>query len=144
MVVKLGGLYEDLRRREAELRESEKEMRQLIESVPMHVFVVRPDGTAEYANRVVLDYYGVSLEEWGKSGFDSRAVHEDDRARHAADLQRGLAGAVPFETEARILRKDGVYRWFVCRFNPLRDEDGKVLRWYVARTGVWKRRSRSR
>ncbi len=136
MVAKLGELYEDLRSREAELRESEKEMRQLIESVPMHVFVVQPDGTGEYANRVVLDYYGVSLEEWGKSGFDSRAVHEDDRARHAADLQRGLAGAVPFETEARILRKDGVYRWFVSRFNPTQDEDGKVLRWYVARTDI--------
>jgi formate hydrogenlyase transcriptional activator len=136
MVVKLGGLYEDLRRREAELRESEKEMRQLIESVPMHVFVVRPDGTGEYANRVVLDYYGVSLGEWMTAGFDSRAVHEDDRARHAAESQRGLAGAAPFETEARILRKDGAYRWFVCRFSPLQDEDGKVLRWYVAGTDI--------
>jgi PAS domain S-box-containing protein len=136
MVVKLGGVYENLRRREAELRESEKEMRQLIESVPMHVFVMRPDGTGEYANRVVLDYYGASLEEWMTAGFDSRAVHEDDRARHAADLERGLAGAAPFETEARILRKDGAYRWFVCRLSPMQDEDGKVVRWYVARTDI--------
>ncbi len=136
MVVKLEGLYDDLRRREAELRESEKEMRQLIESVPMHVFVVRPDGTGEYANQVVLDYYGMSLEEWMTAGVDLRAVHEDDRARYAADLQRGLAGATPFETEARILRKDGAYRWFVSRFKPTQDEDGKVLRWYVARTDI--------
>ncbi len=136
MVVKLGGLYEDLRRREAELRESEKEMRQLIESVPMHVFVVRPDGTGEYANRVVLDYYGMSLEEWMTAGVDLRAVHEDDRARYVVDLQRGLAGATPFETQARILGKDGAYRWFVSRFNPAQDEDRKVLRWYVARTDI--------
>jgi len=53
-----------------------------------------------------------------------------------ADLQRGLAGTAPFETEARILRKDGVYRWFVSRFNPTRDDEGKVLRWYVARTDI--------
>jgi PAS domain S-box-containing protein len=136
MVAKLGELYEDLRSRETELRESEIELRQLIESVSMHLFVVGPDGAGEYANRVVLDYYGVSLEEWRKPGFDSRAVHEEDRARYMADLQLGLAGTAPFETEARILRKDGVYRWFVSRFNPTRDDGGKVLRWYVARTDI--------
>jgi formate hydrogenlyase transcriptional activator len=136
MVVKLGRLYDDLRRREADLRESEKEMRQLIESVPMHVFVVGPDGTGEYANKVVLDYYGASLEEWRKPGFDLLAIHEEDRARYVTDLQRGLAGTVPFETEARILRKDGLYRWFFKRFNPMRDDVGKVVRWSVARTDI--------
>ena len=136
MVAKLYELYENLQSRERELRESEKEMRELIESVPMHVFVIRPDGSGEYANKVVLDYYGASLEEWMKEGFDSRALHEEDKECYVAELRRGLAGTIPFETESRILRKDGVYRWFVSRFNPLKDEHGKVLRWYVARTDM--------
>ncbi len=136
MAVKLGGLYEDLRHREAELRESEKELRQLIESVPMHLFVMRPDGTGDYANQVVLDYYGVSLEEWRRPQFDARAVREEDRAHYLGDLERGLAGTAPFETEARILGKDGTYRWFMSRFNPMQDEQGRVLHWYVARTDV--------
>jgi formate hydrogenlyase transcriptional activator len=136
MVGKLGGLYEDLRSREARLWENEKELQELIEFAPMHVFVVRPDGTSLYANRAVLDYHGWTLEQWTSQGFDSGVLHSEDRKGYVANLNSGFAGSAPFEAEARIIRKDGTYRWFLSRFNPMQDEQGQILRWYVAQTDI--------
>lgn len=132
----LDNLYENLRSREEQLRESEKELKELIELVPAHMFVLRPDGTGLYANRVVLDYYGATPERWGAEGFRNTVVHPEDLERYLSDLGTGFKNAEPFETEARILGKDGRYRWFLSRFNPLHDERGQILRWYVARTDI--------
>ena len=133
-VGRLQDLYENLRNREEKLRESQKELRRLIEFMPAHVFVLGRDGTGLYANRRVLDYHGLSLEEWMADQFQSGVVHGEDLQRHLADLQAGLAKCESFETEARLRQKDGTYRWFLSRFDPVRDEVGNILRWYVART----------
>ena len=63
-----------------------------------------------------------------------RIIHPDDRERLREEIRRALLGGIPFETEHRLLGKDGRYRWFLNRFNPLLDEGGHVIRWYV--TGV--------
>ena len=136
----LDSLYENLRSREEQLRESEKELRTLIELVPAHVFVLRPDGTGLYANPVVLDYYGKTLEEWRVKGFREAVVHPEDLERYLSELDNGFKRGGPFEFEARILGKDGRYRWFLSRFNPLPDERGHILRWYVARTDIEERK----
>ena len=136
----LDSLYENLRSREEQLRESEKELRTLIELVPAHVFVLRPDGTGLYANPVVLDYYGKTLEEWRIKGFREAVVHPEDLERYLGELDNGFKHGGPFEFEARILGKDGRYRWFLSRFNPLPDERGHILRWYVARTDIEERK----
>jgi PAS domain S-box-containing protein len=136
----LDGLYANLRSREEQLRESEKELRTLIELVPAHVFVLRPDGTGLYANPVVLDYYGKTLEEWRVKGFREAVVHPEDLERYLSELHNGFKRGGPFEFEARILGKDGRYRWFLSRFNPLPDERGNILRWYVARTDIEERK----
>jgi formate hydrogenlyase transcriptional activator len=133
---KLQDVYENLRGREEELRESEKELRQVIEFVPAHVFVVRPDGSGIYANRAILEYYGFTLEQWLAEGVPNRVVHPEDLERYLNERQKGLAGSVPFEMEVRRRRKDGQYHWFLCRFNPMQDEKGNTLRWYVAQTDV--------
>jgi formate hydrogenlyase transcriptional activator len=133
---KLRDVYENLRGREEELRESEKELRQVIEFVPAHVFVVRPDGRGIYANRAILEYYGFTLEEWLAEGVPNKVVHPEDLERYLNARQKGLAGSVPFEMDVRRRRKDGQYRWFLCRFNPMQDEKGNTLRWYVAQTDV--------
>jgi formate hydrogenlyase transcriptional activator len=132
----LNSLYENLRSSEEQLRESEKELRKLIELVPAHVFVLRPDGTGLFANPVVLDYYGTTLERWAAEGFRNTVVHREDLDRYLSGLDIGFKGREPFELEARILGKDGRYRWFLSRFNPLQDERGNILRWYVARTDI--------
>jgi formate hydrogenlyase transcriptional activator len=133
---RLHDLYENLRGREEKLRESEKELQQLIEFVPAHVFVLGSDGVGIYANRVILDYYGLTLEEWMAEGVPEKVVHPEDLERYLSARQTGLSGSAPFEVEVRRVRKDGQYRWFLCRFNPMQDEKGNILRWYVAQTDV--------
>ncbi len=133
---RLHDLYENLRGREEKLRESEKELQQLIEFVPAHVFVLGRDGVGIYANRVILDYYGLTLEEWMAEGVPEKVVHPEDLERYLSARQTGLSGSTPFEVEVRRVRKDGQYRWFLCRFNPMQDEKGNILRWYVAQTDV--------
>jgi PAS domain S-box-containing protein len=127
---------EKLRSREAKLRESEHELRQLIEFVPAHVFVMHPDGKALYANRVILDYYGFTAEEWQAEGLYEKVVHPEDLDRYLTERQQGFASAMPFEIEARIRRKDGTYRWFLGRFSPLKDERGRILHWYGVRIDI--------
>src|SRR5579859_3081798 len=133
---RLRHLYEDLRSREAALRESEHELRQLVELAPTHVFVLSSQGEGIYASRVVLDYYGLTMDEWLGNGVPERIVHPEDIEHYLAARNQGLAGAAPFEVEVRRRRKDGTYRWFVSRFNPMHDEKGNIMRWYVAQTDI--------
>lgn len=128
--------FESLRSREAKLRESEQELRQLIEFVPAHVFVLQPDGRALYANRVVLDYYGLTLEQWQAEGLLERVVHPEDLDRYSSERLKGLASSMPFEIEARIRGKEGQYRWFLGRFSPLKDERERLLHWYGVRIDI--------
>lgn len=130
-------LYQDLRTRERKLQDSEEQLRQLIDFVPVHFFVLGADGERVYANRVVLRYFGLTLEQWlGDRLAHSKLVHPDDLERFSQDLKTGLAAAKPFEIEARLVRNNGQYRWFVSRFNPMQDESGRAVRWYVAQTDI--------
>lgn len=133
---KLRELYGNLRSQKEQLRESKKELQQLIDFVPAHVFVLRPDGEGLYANKRILDYYGFSLEEWKGAGFLTKVVHPEDMVCYLERRRAGLSSSEPFELEARILRKDGQYRWFHARFNPMKDDNDHLLRWYVVRTDV--------
>jgi len=133
---RLRHLYDDLRGREEKLRESEHELRQLVEFAPTHVFVLSSQGAGIYASRVVLDYYGLTMDDWLGNGVPERVVHAEDIDRYLAERNKGLVGEAPFEVEVRRRRKDGTYRWFVSRFNPMRDEKGNVVRWYVAQTDI--------
>jgi formate hydrogenlyase transcriptional activator len=133
---RLQHLYDDLRGREEKLRESERELQQLVEFAPTHVFVLSSQGAGIYASRVVLDYYGLTMDDWLGTGVPERIVHSEDIDRYLAERNKGLAGEVPFELDVRRRRKDGTYRWFVSRFNPMRDEKGNVVRWYVAQSDI--------
>ncbi len=133
---RLRHLYEDLSGREEKLRESEHELRQLVEFAPTHVFVLSSKGAGIYASRVVLDYYGLTMDDWLADGVPQRIVHPEDIDRYLTDRNQGLAGAVPFELDVRRRRKDGSYRWFVSRFNPMHDEKGNIVRWYVAQSDI--------
>ncbi len=133
---RLQHLYGDLRGREAKLRESERELQQLVEFAPTHVFVLSSQGAGIYASRVVLDYYGMTMDDWLAAGVPERIVHSEDIARYLTERNKGLAGDAPFELDVRRRRKDGTYRWFVSRFNPMRDEKGNIVRWYVAQSDI--------
>ncbi len=124
------------RRAEAVIREREAELLQILDFAPWHVAVLGADGKAMYLNKAGLDYHGLTREEWQVHD-PNKLIHPDDQD----DILTGAGGAKlldnqPFETEARLMQKDGKSRWFLFRFNPLRDEQGRITRWYVTATDI--------
>jgi PAS domain S-box-containing protein len=109
----------------------------VIDTIPALVWAARPDGSAEFFNQRWLDYAGLSFDDARDWGWTA-AVHPDDRAT-VVDLWRTiLASGESGEIEARLRRFDGVYRWFLNRASPLRDEAGETVRWHgTSRTYAW-------
>ena len=122
---------------EAKIRQSEMELRQILDFTPQQVAVLGPDNSRLYVNQATLDYFGFTLEEWQSGGGDpGRFVHPEDRERFRNEAPSKFLRGLPHETEMRSLGKDGTYRWFLFRWNPLRDEQGRLIRWYVAATDI--------
>jgi formate hydrogenlyase transcriptional activator len=126
---------------EDKIRQSERELRQLLDFAPQYVAVLGPDRdrTRIYANQTMLDYFGFTLDEW-RSTDRHKYYHPDDWERLTSETQSKFLSGLPHEYEARFLRKDGKYRWFLFRWNPLRDEEGRVTRWYAAATDIEERK----
>jgi formate hydrogenlyase transcriptional activator len=127
---------DDLKRAEVKLRQDEEELRRMTDAIPQTIFVLNPNGKAIYANRVALEYTGLSLDDVGTDDFRTRVLHPDDVQRLREERHKALSGTSPFENEQRALGKDGKYRWFLFRYNPLLDESGRVIRWYVTGTDI--------
>ena len=127
---------EDLKRAEAKLRQDEEELRRMTDAIPQTIIVLNPDGKAIYVNRVALEYTGLSLDDVQGDDFRARVFHPDDVQRLREERHKALSGTAPFENEQRALGKDGKYRWFLIRYNPLLDESGKVIRWYATATDI--------
>jgi len=125
-----------LKRAEEKIREQEAELRQMLEFTPQLVRVFGPDHERIYANRVGLDYLGVSLEEWRQIRDMCWFVHPDDGDRMRAFFDRARSISAAFELEVRLRKSDGSHRWFLVRYNPVRDNKGQVMRWYVAGTDI--------
>jgi PAS domain S-box-containing protein len=123
---------DDLKKAEEALRSNQRNLSLLINAIPTFIGVLDTDGSMLYANQTVLDYTGLTLEDIQKEDFRSRIFHPEDVERVREERQDALTQAVPFENEQRMLGKDGSYRWFLIRYNPLLDEQGKIDRWYVA------------
>ena len=128
-----------LKRAEAKLRQDEAELRQLIDCLPQHVVVMDKDGTLLMANKRLLDYLGFTLEQMKATGIDDRIrrdVHPDDLEKFEKQLSAGLSKRQPFEMEKRLRGKEGRYRWFLIRCNPLLNENGDVVRWFGTGTDI--------
>ncbi len=127
---------------EAKIRQSESELRQILDVAPQHVYVLGadPDATRLYANQAALDYFGLTFEEWRT--YELRKLfHPDDWERASSGMQSQIADGLPHEVEVRLRRKDGKYRWFLSRRNPLRDDAGRLTRWYTAATDIEDRKA---
>src|SRR5215813_13401059 len=93
------------------------------------------EGEVEYVNRHILDYFGRTLEElkqWGTTD----AVHPDDLPSVIAAWRSSIEAGTPYDIEHRMRRADGVYRWFQSRGLPLRDAEGRIVRWYNLLTDI--------
>ena len=119
------------------LKEDEAELRQLINFVPEHVLVMDANGNRLYENQAMREYFGASLENIQAQEFFTRFVHPDDVASGTLEDREGaVSHGAAWEGELRLRRKDGEYRWFLIRSNPLRDEDGTVTRRYATATDI--------
>jgi PAS domain S-box-containing protein len=118
-----------------EVRRSEKELRDVIDTIPATVWSALPDGSNTYVNRRFIEFSGMSAEQTAGSGWKA-AIHPDDLERQAGKWMEAVATGKPHENEVRFCRSDGQYRWHLDRGVPLRDEDGSIVKWYGVATDI--------
>ena len=105
------------------------EERLIIDTAPSLIHTARPDGCLDFFNKRWLEYLGVGLEEvqgWRWTDL----IHPDDLDQLVSKWRSSLETGAPLEVEARVRRADGLYRWFLHRKWPLRDDKGAIIRWY--------------
>jgi PAS domain S-box-containing protein len=118
------------------LKERERELRLIVDTVPALIYLVGTDGVPSYMNRRIQDYYGIAFDKLPQvDGAQVRAalearVYPDDEPAVAAALKRAYATGEPFAMRYRNYTADGVPRWVDGRVQPLRDDTGRVVRWY--------------
>jgi formate hydrogenlyase transcriptional activator len=126
-----------LKRAEQKIRESEEEFHRITDAIPQAITVLSPDGTVLYANRVALEQTGLTLEEAKTRSFFLAAFHPEDIETLRAMRDAGLARGEPFELDLREMRKhNGEHQWRLVQYNPMRDEQGRVIRWYATGTDI--------
>ena len=127
---------EDRKRAETKLLADEREFRRITDAIPQTIVVLDPKGHPLYANQAMLDYTGLTMQDVLASDFRARTFHPEDLERVRQEREGGLARGLPFEIEQRTLRKDGQHRWLLLRYNPFRDEHGRLVRWYATGTDI--------
>jgi PAS domain S-box-containing protein len=124
----------DRKRVEEAAQRSDEEVRDVLETMPAIFFAASPDGLATFQNRAWTEYSGLSAQASLGNGW-TVAVHPDDVDRHVSKW-RACLGGKPFEDEVRHRSVNGEYRWFLTRGVPLRDEHGKIVKWYGLLTDI--------
>ncbi len=133
-VTELHAAKEQLQRAYDEIKKSEDRLRLVIDTIPTLVWRAGPEGSPDFLNQPALDYTGLPMDEV-ELGWP-RAFHPDDKkgmlVKWSAIRESGRRGAL----EARLLRFDGEYRWFLFQAEPLRDEEGNIVKWYGSSTDI--------
>ena len=117
----------------------EQDIRLVVDTIPTLAWSAAPDGSADFFNQRWLDYTGLSAKQaldWGWKV----AIHPDDLPRILETFREALNSVKPFEVEGRFRRFDGEFRWFLFRGSPLRDQSGKVAKWYGTNTDLEERK----
>jgi PAS domain S-box-containing protein len=124
-----------LMRAQEALRESERSARSALDGIAGLVAILASNGELETANRPLLEYFGRSLE-WLKDWATNEVVHPEDLPRSLELFKKAMVSGISFSFEQRLRRFDGEYRWFELRGVPIRDESGRIVRWYVLMTDI--------
>ena len=114
---------------------SEVRLRQVIDAIPTLAWCNLADGPNEFLNKRWHEYTGLSPEESNGWGWQA-AFHPDDLPPLTEKWRELLVSGEAGEIEARLRRHDGVFRWFLIRVEPFRDETGKLIRWYGTSTDI--------
>jgi len=113
----------------AALEQSGQRYQLLLEAMPQMVWTANAEGRVEYANRRLLDYAGVRVEDTASLKFD-QFVHPEDQEQTIHSWQRAMESGAPFESEHRLRQAtDGTYRWHLVRAVPMRGAAGQVTNW---------------
>jgi PAS domain S-box-containing protein len=126
---------EEQKRAEAALRDRERELSQLVDMVPSHLWRLTRDGQPTFFNRRMVDFLGLDIADMDKPGMSrleavTETIHPDDKAAFRDALNRCLFTGESFALRYRLRRADGVYRWMSSRAEPMRDHDGRIVQWY--------------
>ncbi len=119
----------------AERDSQEIELRRIVNLTPQMLAVMEPDGRISWVNDPVLEYLGISLADLNADDLRARIFHPED-VETSEDRNQAIARGMPFEVEQRLRHKEGKYRWFLIRYKPLKDAEGRVLRWYGGATDI--------
>jgi PAS domain S-box-containing protein len=130
----------DRKRAEQAVRRSERELRELIETIPAMAFVIGRDGSSEFVSRQWIEFSGMSAEQTTGENW-AATLHPEDREDHMAKWRAAHASGQPFENEARHRDVQGNYRWLLVRAVPSRDDKGAIVKWYGALTDIEDRKS---
>ncbi len=137
-IVRIRGALQDVTERkrfESSLSESEKRFRQLADAMPLIVWTAGADGNVDYANRALLAYAGMSLDEPAVDGWLS-FLHPDDVERSLSVWMEAVRTESTYSNEFRLRNNEGVYRWHVAKGIPIRDEMGHITKWYGTVTDI--------
>ena len=130
-VIKWYGLSIDI----GDRKRAESQSRTLLDAVPQQIWSGPPDGTIDYCNERWRSYMGLGLEELRGNGWQSM-LHRDDRERVLKAWHESVTNGTPYEQEEQHRGVDGTYRWFLARGVPLRDGQGRIVRWYGTNTDI--------
>jgi PAS domain S-box-containing protein len=118
------------------LKSEERRLRDVVETIPAMTFTALSDGFCTFVNKRWTEYTGLSVEKTSGAGWQ-RAIHPEDLVRHSEKWRISVATGQVFEDEARFRRAaDAEYRWFLVRGVPLRDQHGKIVKWYGTLTDI--------
>ena len=135
---KVAVLFNDITQRRASeetLRQIERSLRFIMDSMPQKIFTARPNGDIDYFNPQWTEFTGMSFEQMQDSGW-TRFVHPDDLAEKTQHWRHAFETGEPFQSEHRFRRADGEYRWHFSRAVPMRDEAGRITMWVGSNTDV--------
>ncbi|WP_246692775.1 PAS domain-containing protein [Methylobacterium sp. WL64] len=130
-------------RSERALRASEEQFRVLAQAIPNQIWAARPDGYLYWFNEQAYAYAGTAPGTMDGTTAWGRIVHPDDLPAAGEAWTRALASGTVYETEFRIRRADGAYRWFLVRAEPVRSPDGALVQWVGTNTDIDERRRQS-
>jgi PAS domain S-box-containing protein len=120
---------DDRRRAEEALRESEYNLRRIIDTVPGLIWSTRPDGEPTHVSQGLLDYSGMRFEDFKHAGWKA-FVHPDDFPETAQAYYHAIQSGTSYQGVVRLRRANGEFRWHHARCEPLRDRQGRIIHWY--------------
>jgi len=129
----------DRRRAEDALKEQARQLKQVIDVAPLHMFIWEADASASYGNRASREYFG-AIPPKPPRVFLELVTHPEDVERLLTGIQEAMANGQAAEIEARMRRHDGQYHWFLYQIYPLTDEEGRVVRWCGTRIDIEERK----